>query len=101
MALTEQRLCLFQIERVEAFGEPAVNQSHQFAEPTFVRVAYPLLGSLSCPPSGINRIYRLYREEELAARKRRTRRKAVGTRAERGDPWPLNAEAKPGRGPTS
>jgi hypothetical protein len=41
-------------------------------------------GSLSCcelKPSGINRIYRLYREEGLAVRKRRTRRKAVGTRA--------------------
>lgn len=32
-------------------------------------------------PSGINRIYRLYREEGLAVRRRRTRRKAVGTRA--------------------
>ncbi|SEM30864.1 HTH-like domain-containing protein [Roseovarius azorensis] len=32
-------------------------------------------------PSGINRIYRLYREEGLAVRKRRARRKAVGTRA--------------------
>ena len=30
---------------------------------------------------GINRIYRLYREEGLAVRKRRARRKAVGTRA--------------------
>jgi len=32
-------------------------------------------------PSGLNRIYRLYREEGLAVRKRRARRKAVGTRA--------------------
>lgn len=32
-------------------------------------------------PSGINRIYRLYREEGLAARKRKARRQAVGTRA--------------------
>ncbi len=32
-------------------------------------------------PSGINRIYRLYREEGLTVRKRRTRRKAVGSRA--------------------
>jgi transposase InsO family protein len=32
-------------------------------------------------PSGINRIYRLYREEGLAVRKRRARRRAVGTRA--------------------
>jgi putative transposase len=32
-------------------------------------------------PSGINRIYRLYREEGLAVRKRRARRKGVGTRA--------------------
>lgn len=32
-------------------------------------------------PSGINRIYRLYREEGLMVRKRRGRRKALGTRA--------------------
>ena len=31
--------------------------------------------------SGINRIYRLYREEGLAVRRRRSRRRAVGTRA--------------------
>jgi putative transposase len=31
-------------------------------------------------PSGINRIYRLYREEGLAVRKRKARRKAVGKR---------------------
>ena len=40
-------------------------------------------------PSGINRIYRLYREEGLAVRKRRARRKAVGTRA------PILVETKP------
>lgn len=39
--------------------------------------------------SGINRIYRLYREEGLMVRKRRSRRKAVGTRA------PILVEAKP------
>ena len=39
--------------------------------------------------SGINRIYRLYREEGLTVRKRRSRRKAVGTRA------PILVEAKP------
>jgi putative transposase len=32
-------------------------------------------------PSGINRIDRLYREEGLTVRKRRARRRAVGTRA--------------------
>jgi transposase InsO family protein len=37
---------------------------------------------------GMNRIYRLYREEGLAVRKRRSRRKAVGTRA------PILVEAK-------
>jgi len=31
--------------------------------------------------SGINRIYRLYREEGLSVRKRRARRRAVGARA--------------------
>ena len=40
-------------------------------------------------PSGVNRIYRLYREEGLAVRKRRSRRKAIGTRA------PILVEAKP------
>ena len=40
-------------------------------------------------PSGVNRIYRLYREEGLNVRKRRSRRKAVGTRA------PILVEAKP------
>jgi putative transposase len=40
-------------------------------------------------PSGINRIYRLYREEGLTVRKRRARRNAVGTRA------PILVEAKP------
>ena len=39
--------------------------------------------------SGINRIYRLYREEGLAVRKRQTRRKAIGTRS------PILVEAKP------
>ena len=40
-------------------------------------------------PSGINRIYRLYREEGLMVRKRRGRRKALGTRA------PMLVEARP------
>jgi transposase InsO family protein len=39
-------------------------------------------------PSGINRIYRLYREEGLTVRRRRTRRRAVGARA------PILVEAK-------
>ena len=34
-------------------------------------------------PSGVNRIYRLYREEGLTVRKRRARQRAVGTRARR------------------
>ncbi|MES0003369.1 IS3 family transposase [Mesorhizobium sp. M0051] len=40
-------------------------------------------------PSEINRIYRLYREEGLTVRKRRSRRRAVGTRA------PILVEARP------
>ena len=31
-------------------------------------------------PSGVNRIYRLYREEGLTVRKRKARRRAIGTR---------------------
>jgi putative transposase len=40
-------------------------------------------------PSGRNRIYRLYREAGLSVRKRRARRRAVGTRA------PILVEARP------
>ena len=40
-------------------------------------------------PSGINRIHRLYREEGLAVRQRRARRKAVGSRV------PILVEARP------
>ena len=39
--------------------------------------------------SGINRIYRLYREEGLGVRKRKSRKRAIGVRA------PLLVEAKP------
>lgn len=39
-------------------------------------------------PSGINRVYRVYREEALTVKKRRTRRRAVGGRA------PILVEAK-------
>ena len=39
-------------------------------------------------PSGVNRIYRLYREEGLSVRKRKARRRAVGTRS------PILVEAK-------
>jgi hypothetical protein len=40
-------------------------------------------------PSGINCIYRLYREEGLTVRKRRARRRAVGARA------PILVEVRP------
>src|SRR5271167_2214149 len=40
-------------------------------------------------PSGLNRIYRLYQEEGLSVRKRRARRRAVGTRA------PILVETRP------
>ena len=39
--------------------------------------------------SGLNRVYRLYREEGLTVRKRRARRRAVGARA------PILVEARP------
>ncbi|MFT7757722.1 UNVERIFIED_CONTAM: DDE-type integrase/transposase/recombinase, partial [Salmonella enterica subsp. enterica serovar Enteritidis] len=39
-------------------------------------------------PSGVNRIYLLYREDGLCVRKRKARRRAVGTRA------PILVEAK-------
>jgi putative transposase len=52
------------------------NQRHRFG----YRRLFILLRAEG-EPSGINRIYRLYREEGLAVRKRRSRRKAIGTRA--------------------
>ncbi|MGY3647044.1 putative transposase [Bradyrhizobium sp. LM4.3] len=56
--------------------------------------ASAIAGCSSCcakhgEPSGLNRIYRLYREEGLSVRKRRTRRRAVGVRA------PILVEARP------
>jgi putative transposase len=46
-------------------------------------------------PSGINRIYRLYSEEGLTVRKRKARRKALGTRA------PILVEARANARPLS
>ena len=43
-------------------------------------------------PSGVNRIYRLYREEGLAVRKRRSRRKVMETRT------PILVEVRPNAG---
>jgi putative transposase len=53
------------------------------------RFGYRRLFILLRERSGINRIHRLYREEGLAVRKRRARRKAVGVRV------PILLEAKP------
>jgi transposase InsO family protein len=44
-------------------------------------------------PSGINRIYRLYREEGLTVRKRKARRKAIGTRTRRSCSRPRSTRA--------
>ena len=51
--------------------------------------AYQSLDELFAEPSGINRIYRLYREGGLGVRKRRGRKRAIGVRA------PLLVEARP------
>jgi transposase InsO family protein len=59
------------------------NQRRRFG----YRRLYILLRDLG-EPSGINRIYRLYREEGLTVRKRKSRRRAIGTRA------PILIEAK-------
>ncbi len=45
-------------------------------------------------PSGGIRIYRLYREEGLAVRKRQARRKAIGTRAPTGEIPQVTTEAE-------
>jgi len=48
---------------------------------TFPRRVQFILLRQGGEPSGINRIYRLYREEGLTVRKRRARRRAAGTGA--------------------
>jgi len=58
-------------------------RKHGISEATFSGADSAIGGCSFCcgsEPSGINRIYRLYREEGLAVCKRRARRKAVGTR---------------------
>ena len=52
------------------------------------RLGYRRLFILLRREGGLNRIYRLYREEGLTGRKRRARRRAVGTRS------PILIEAK-------
>ena len=42
--VVEQRLCLFQIERVEAIGEPAVDRSEKFSG----LIALPLMSLDKC-----------------------------------------------------
>jgi hypothetical protein len=60
------------------------NQRRRFGDPRLF-----ILLRREGEPSGINRIYRLYREEDLTVRKRRAGRRAVGTRA----PIPIEARA--------
>ncbi len=62
-------------------------RSRQPASPFGYRRLFILLREQG-EPSGINRIYRLYREEGLTVRKRKARRRAVGTRT------PILVEAK-------
>ena len=66
-------------------------RKHGISEATFSGADSAIGGCSFCcgsEPSGINHIYRLYREEGLAVRNRRARRKAVGTRT------PILVEAK-------
>ena len=49
-------------------------------------------------PSGVNRIYRLYREEGLTVRKRKARRRAVGTRT---PIWSRSGSTRAGRSTSS
>jgi hypothetical protein len=46
--LIEQRLRLFQIERVEALGEPAVNWSEQFARLLYLTLVAPEAREAHC-----------------------------------------------------
>ncbi|MGY4496124.1 transposase InsO family protein [Bradyrhizobium sp. GM24.11] len=99
MGLSERRACcIFSAHRkmvryraVPAAGHRTRGQLRELANGRRrfgYRRLFVLLRKLG-EPSGLNRIYRLYREEGLTARKRRARRRAVGTRA------PILVEAKP------
>ena len=54
-------------------------RSRQLTPPFGYRRLFILLREQG-EPSGVNRIYRLYRGEGLTVRKRKARRKAIGTR---------------------
>jgi len=89
MGLSERRACAIvgadrKMVRYQSRRPPDANERRRFG----YRRLFVLLRREG-EPSGINRIYRLYHEEGLTVRKRRTRRKAVGTRA------PILVEARP------
>lgn len=97
MGLSERRACIVSADRkmvryrcrppdTELRGQlrELANSRRRFG----YRRLFVLLRKLG-EPSGLNRIYRLYREEGLTVRKRRARRRAVGTRA------PILVEARP------
>jgi putative transposase len=99
MGLSERRACCIvsadrKMIRYRSCRPPDIELRGQLRELANVRRRFGyrrlfvLLRKLG-EPSGLNRVYRLYREEGLTVRKRRARRRAVGTRA------PILVEARP------
>jgi putative transposase len=99
LGLSERRACAIvsadrKMIRYRSCRAPDTELREQLRELAHARrrLGYRRLFVLLRPrgePSGLNRIYRLYRKEGLGVRKRRGRRRAVGTRA------PILVEATP------
>ena len=99
MGLSERRACYIvsadrKMVRYRSFRPPDTELRNRLRELANARRRFGyrrlfVLLRQQGEPSGLNRIYRLYREEGLIVRKRRARRRAVGTRA------PILVEAKP------
>lgn len=81
MDLSERRAC-------QSISTDRKMVSYRSCRPPEVALRLFILLRRGGEPSGVNRIYRLYREEGLSVRKRKARRRAVGTRA------PILVEAK-------
>jgi len=79
MGLSERRACTI-------IGADRTTIRYRSRRPPELELRKKLRGEGEA--SGISRIYRIYREDELTVRKRRVRRRAVGTRA------PILVEAK-------
>ena len=88
--LLQQRLRLFQIARVETFGEPAVDRSEQFA--SLLRL--PLVAPEACEPNG-GGLANPLRELTEGSRRNVTALPSEPTKHVNGRTWPPDQSGNP------